>query len=272
MARALEQILAELDSVYTPQKDVYNQQIKALPGQQQAELGGLEAAKTDSFNQITTGANRRGVAFGGIPLAEQASYLGQSYLPAVANLKGRFQGQKSDLQLRLAELAAKQRQDAYGIRDYELQQDARAAEAARARAAASSGGGGSTGFNFADPYGTGQDGGQGPTISAADQQLYNQMFVRGDGQGYWDTNSLVSDYNATLDSARRGNAADQRKIQFYHTYKPEIFGSQYPSFKRDNTAAAKTASNALKSTGISTNLKGPLSSGYVPVNSNPFGF
>lgn len=147
MARALDQILAELDSVYSPQKDVYNQQIKALPGMQQAELGGLEAAKTDSFNQITQGANRRGVAFGGIPLAEQASYLGQSYLPAVANLKGRFQGQKSDLQLRLAELAAKQRQDAYGIRDYELQQDARAAEAARARAA-SSGGGGGGGFTF----------------------------------------------------------------------------------------------------------------------------
>lgn len=136
MARALEQILQELDSVYNPQKDVYNSQLNALPGQEQAELGGLEAAKTDSFNQIVQGANRRGVAFGGIPLGEQASYLGQQYLPAVANLKGKFQGQRSDLALRLAELAGKQRSDAYSIRDSELSQDAQAA-AARASAAGS---------------------------------------------------------------------------------------------------------------------------------------
>lgn len=136
MARALEAILQELDSVYNPQKDVYNQQINALPGQQQAELGGLDAAKNDSFQQIVQGANRRGVAFGGIPLEEQARYLGSTYMPAVANLKGRFQGQKSDLQLRLAELAAQQRKDAYDIYNSEVAND----NARAAASAASSGG------------------------------------------------------------------------------------------------------------------------------------
>lgn len=167
MARALQQIMAELDSVYSPQKDVYSSQINALPGQQQAELGGLEAAKTDSFNRITQGANRRGVAFGGIPLAEQASYLGQSYLPAVANLKGRFQGQKSDLQLRLAELGAKQRGDAQGIYQWEMEQDAAAKARADAARAASSGGGGGGGFSFNDPstYTTSAPGVEAPQMS-----------------------------------------------------------------------------------------------------------
>lgn len=148
MARALEQILQELDSVYNPQKDVYNQQIKALPGMEQAELGGLEQSKQDSFNQITQGANRRGVAFGGIPLGEQAQYLGSTYLPAVANLKGRFAGLKGDLSQRLAELGAKQRMDAYGIRDFELAEDARREAAAAAARASAGGGGGGGGFTF----------------------------------------------------------------------------------------------------------------------------
>lgn len=141
MARALEAILQELDSVYNPQKNVYKQQINALPGQQQAELSGLDAAKNDSFQQIVQGANRRGVAFGGIPLEEQARYLGSTYMPAVANLKGRFQGQKSDLQLRLAELAAQQRKDAYDIYNSEVANDN-----ARAAASAASSGGFSPSF------------------------------------------------------------------------------------------------------------------------------
>ena len=239
MARALKQILAELDSVYSPQKSAYSKQIEALPGMQQAELGGLDAAKKDSFNQITQGANRRGVAFGGIPLEEQANYLGSSDLPAVANLKGRFQAQKSDLSLRLAELAAKQRQDAYGIRDYELQEDARQRELAEARAAreearraASSGGGGGGGiggFSFNDPstYTTNAPGVMAPKVSAADQTLFNKMFLKGDG-GQWGDNDLRNDYNATLKSARYGNANDLRKIEMYHAARPDLFGAQSP--------------------------------------------
>ena len=144
MARALEAILKELDSVYSPQRDVYNQQIKALPGQQNAELAGLESAKEDSFGQIVQGANRRGVAFGGIPLEEQSKYLGSSYLPAVANLKNRFQQNKFNLQDALAQIFQTQRQDAYSIYDQELARD----EAARARASSASAG---SGFNFNQP-------------------------------------------------------------------------------------------------------------------------
>lgn len=139
MARALEAILRELDSVYNPQRDVYNQQINALPGQQEGELKGLEAAKTDSFGQIVQGANRRGVAFGGIPLEEQAKYLGSTYLPAVANLKNRFQQQRFNLQDALAQIGISQRKDAYSIYNDEVARE----EAARAAAAGSG-----SGLNF----------------------------------------------------------------------------------------------------------------------------
>lgn len=171
MARALEAIMKELNSVYNPQREVYNKQINALPGQQAAQMKGLESAKTDAFNQIVTGANRRGVAFGGIPLEEQQSYLGSSYLPAVANLKNRFTQQAGSLQAALQELAAKQRQDAYGIRDYELAEDARQAQLAEARRAAASGGGGS-GLDLSSLFNTPTDTTSTSSTSTADTKQY----------------------------------------------------------------------------------------------------
>ena len=209
MARALEQILQELDSVYNPQKDVYNSQLNALPGQEQAELGGLEAAKTDSFNQIVQGANRRGVAFGGIPLGEQASYLGQQYLPAVANLKGKFQGQRSDLALRLAELAGKQRSDAYSIRDSELSQDAQAA-AARASAAGSASpsfSGGAFGGNSTGVLGasktlrqTWQD-----EANAGDYNAQTALNYAGDDGNYDGPVNSMAEYNILKNMGITGN-------------------------------------------------------------------
>jgi hypothetical protein len=170
MARALEQILQELNSVYNPQRDVYNKQITALPGQQEGELKGLEAAKTDSFGQIVQGANRRGVAFGGIPLGEQAQYLGSTYLPAVANLKNRFQQQRFNLQDALAQIGISQRKDAYSIYNDELARD----EAAAARRAASAGGSGVFGGFGGAPTGGGGGGVQGAQTVNADQ-LYSYL-------------------------------------------------------------------------------------------------
>lgn len=108
--------------------------------QMEAEEKGLQATKEDTFNQITQGANRRGLVFSGIPLQEQAQYTGQSYLPAVANMKAKFAQQKFNLQDALAKIIQEQRKDAYNIYGQEVAQD----EAARARSA----GGGGGGFNF----------------------------------------------------------------------------------------------------------------------------
>lgn len=190
MARALEQIMAELNSVYNPQRDVYNKQLQALPGQQQAQMKGLEAAKQDSFQDITTQANRRGVAFGGIPLEEQGRYLGSSYLPAVANLKNRFEQNKFTLQGALAEIAAKQAQDARGIWQWEMEQDRlREAEAARARAA--SGGGGGGGFGLGG-FGFGGGVETGAPVEQAPQLTLRQTWQQQANAGDWQAQTLLN--------------------------------------------------------------------------------
>lgn len=266
MARALEQIMQELNSVYDPQRDVYNKQINALPGQQQAQMKGLDAAKTDAFNQIVTGANRRGVAFGGIPLEEQQSYLGSSYLPAVANLKNRFEQNRFSLQAALQELAAKQRGEARDIYDREWAREQ--AEAAAARARAASGGGGGGGFNLGG-FGGGFGGnvtGNAPATSnipIEDQRLYNNMFYKSDG-GQWDENALLSDYNATLKSARYGNERDRKKIAFYHMERPDLFGPSVPSFSgsaREQSTAAAAARDVM----VGGNSGAPFSGNRNPL-------
>lgn len=137
MARALKDIITELNSVYNPQRDLYNTQISQIDPMMQAEEKGLEAQKQDSFGQITQGANRRGLLFSGIPLAEQANYVGTSFLPAVANLKSKYAQQRFNLQDALAKIVQDQYKSAYDIYRDELAAD----EARRARASSGSGGG-----------------------------------------------------------------------------------------------------------------------------------
>lgn len=229
MARALEQIMAELNSVYNPQRDVYNKQLQALPGQQQAQMKGLEAAKQDSFQDITTQANRRGVAFGGIPLEEQGRYLGSSYLPAVANLKNRFEQNRFTLQGALQELAAKQRMDAYGIRDYELAQDARAAEAARAASGGSGGGFGLSGLLG----GGGSDlttGGQAPQLSL--RQQWQQEANAGDWNAQVALNYAGDDgrYDGVVNSQAEYDILKNMGIQGnYYVAKKKVNAPSAPS-------------------------------------------
>lgn len=140
MARALTDILTELNNVYQPQKDNYNQQIAGLDPAQQSEEASLAAAKDDAFKQTYTDANRRGLAFSGIPIGEQANYLKTSYLPSIGNLKANYRQQRFNLQDALAKVGADQYNTAYGIRQKELDTEAAAQAAAQAaRASAGSG-------------------------------------------------------------------------------------------------------------------------------------
>lgn len=150
MARALNDILTELNSVYQPQKDLYNKQISEIDPAMQAEDKGLQAQQQDSFNQITQGANRRGLLFSGIPLQEQAQYTGSQYLPAVANLKAKYAQQRFNLQDALAKINQDQYQSAYGIYNNEVNQD----NARRAAAAAAGAGSPSFGSGFGDSNGS----------------------------------------------------------------------------------------------------------------------
>ena len=232
MAQQLEQIIAELNNVYDPQRQTKNQQLEAIDPALQAEEQGLQAAKQDSFGQINDQANRRGMFYSGMPIAEEQRYTGSTYLPALANLRGKYTQQGFNLKDALSEINAKQYGQANDIwqgqktadeeqRRWQAQFDQTAASQR-----ASAGGGVNPSFNLG---GGGNTTKNNVAINPADQLLFNQMFVKSNGQA-WDDQALVSDYNATLKSANYGNAADQRKIQFYHTFQPGLFGASVPAF------------------------------------------
>lgn len=187
MARALNDILTELNSVYQPQKDLYNTQINQLDPAMQAEDKGLEAQKQDSFQQITNGANRRGLLFSGIPLQEQAQYVGASYLPAVANLKAKYAQQRFNLQDALAKIGQQQYGQAYDMYNTEIQRD----EAARAARAASAGSG-------VPSFG---GGGAGVTIRTGNQGAAPQGSLR----DRWQQEAQGGDWNAQVALNYAGN-------------------------------------------------------------------
>lgn len=271
MARALDQIIKELDSVYNPQRGVYNSQITGLDPQQDAEMKGLEAQKQDSFQQITQGANRRGLFYSGLPIAEEQRYTGQNFLPAVANLRGKYANQRFGLMDALAKVTEAQSKQAWGIHQGELQVDEerrqfderlaaqqraeaenRAASERAARASAGAGGAVYGGGGATQQAAGG--GREAPVrVNPADQQLYDQMFYKSGG-GQWSDQDLVNDYNRTLMSARNGNQRDIQKIQFYHTFKSGLFGATQPSLVRINSGSQPPVS--VTGPSIRTNILG----------------
>lgn len=210
MARALEQIISELNNVYNPQRDIYNKQITSLDPQLQAEQKGLEFAKRDAFDQIDQGANRRGLFYSGIPIQEEQRYTGATYLPAVANMRAKYAQQKFNLQDALAKLTRDQYSDAYSIRQKEM--DTEAAERAAAAARAASGGGG---LDFGG-YGGGSE--EAPVQAASpapqaggvdkDRAYRAVQSMRG-----WSARDIKATVDAIRTSASRGNAYDKYKLE-----------------------------------------------------------
>jgi hypothetical protein len=142
-------------------QEVYNKGIEATNPQESADIGGLEQARTNAFESINTGANRRGMFFSGIPLAEQSKYVGENYLPAVASLKNRYAGIRSNLYQTLADQLGQydldQQKFGREIYNTEVAQDleresiAAANRAAAAGSAGASFGGGSFGGGTQQP-------------------------------------------------------------------------------------------------------------------------
>lgn len=124
MARALEDIVKELDAGYQPDRQRINDQINALPGQLETEEASLKAKEQDYFtNTILGGARERGVAFGGIPEGERARYGAMEFLPAVARLKQSGVEARGTLLGALTSLDREQREKAMGLRQQELDRD-----------------------------------------------------------------------------------------------------------------------------------------------------
>lgn len=109
VVQSLDQILAQLDPAYSPQRTVIQNQQATLPGQEAGILSGLDVAKGNAFRDVNTNANSKGLAFSGIPAAEQTRYVGEKYLPAVAGVKSDTLKQRFTLDQALAGLASEQR-------------------------------------------------------------------------------------------------------------------------------------------------------------------
>lgn len=243
MARALADIITEISSSYNPLRDrankAYTQGVEMTQPQEQADLSGLEQAKNNAFESIATGANRRGMFYSGVPIAEQSKYVGENYLPSIASLKNRYAGIRGNLYQTLAQTLGGYDMEANSkgndIYQQELTRDEQIRQfnetlAAQERAASASGGSGGGGGGFTTST-TGAGGaktlGASVSVKPADQLLANQMFVKSDGS-LWSDNDLRSDYNATLASARRGNTRDQQKLRFYHSIRSDLFGATAP--------------------------------------------
>lgn len=122
--------MTSLQGAYDPQRQLVAQQQAALPGQQAAEQAGLDTAKTNAFGDITKASNDRGVLYSGVPIAEESRYVGERYLPAVANLKATYADRGTKLQAALFGINDSQRQEAQGT--LAGQQKAEAEAASRA--------------------------------------------------------------------------------------------------------------------------------------------
>ena len=139
--QTLDQIMAELQPGYTAQRGVIAKGIQNTNETYKASELALDAAKTQGFNQINEQATGKGLAFGGIPIVEQADYLSTKYLPGKQAAKAKQQEDILTLEGQNAALDTDIRNKAFGTREtqvgaqnqWNLQQEAQraAAEAAR---------------------------------------------------------------------------------------------------------------------------------------------
>lgn len=236
-------MLSELGSVYDPQINSVRQQQALIPQQTNADLQAADALRVQANDDILGGARRRGIGFSGIPLGEQARYNATVYAPQVLRVKNDAQNRAMSLEDMI--LGINERKNTLGqqLRQQDVDNDYRnqvfefekqkfgeqmaeqRRQAAAAAAASRSNLGGLLSGARAGAQ-TRPNSGQ-VTPSQADQMLFNQMFLKGDGS-QWGDKELVSDYNATLKSARYGNARDKQKIQYYHSFRPDLFGASMP--------------------------------------------
>lgn len=121
VVRKRQVIQKSLDPVFNPQRQLLQKQISGVDQSLQGDIAGLEAKKTRAFEDITEGANRRGLVFSGIPLQEQAEFVATDFLPAQARLKQGAQDKKFALQQAMFELGERQRTQAESV--FQQEQD-----------------------------------------------------------------------------------------------------------------------------------------------------
>lgn len=118
--RTLDQLVAESNPAYNPQRTAYNQQIQGANARLGEQQQGLDAAKTNAFGDITQAAVRRGALFGGFTPDQQARYTAEKYLPALANLRAANEQTIQGLTSNIMGLDSEQRKQALSTREGDL--------------------------------------------------------------------------------------------------------------------------------------------------------
>lgn len=114
--QSLEEIIAQYEPGYANTRNLYNQQIQALPGQYDAQRAAVEGKRTTGFRDIARSANSRGLDFWGTPIAEQNEYLSDVYLPGMQAANAGENKDRLSLQMALAGLDTDIRNNAMGAR------------------------------------------------------------------------------------------------------------------------------------------------------------
>lgn len=135
--QTLDQIMAELQPGYTAQRQVIGKGIQNTNETYKASELALDASKTQGFNQINEQATGKGLAFGGVPIEEQADYLSTKYLPGKQAAKAQQQadiltleGQNAALDTDVRNRAFSSRETQVGAQNqWNLQQESQRAQA-----------------------------------------------------------------------------------------------------------------------------------------------
>lgn len=117
--------MTELGPSYGNSESIINSRLNAIPGQIDQGIAQADAKLGQANTNILNSARRRGtgVAFGGIPLAEQAQYAATEYAPAIANLRSTGLNNELSLQESLASLNRDKRAQAQSIYDTDQSRD-----------------------------------------------------------------------------------------------------------------------------------------------------
>lgn len=129
----MQEYYNQLGTIYDPQVALIKQQQAQIPGQIQAQKSALEQAKINAFRDISNTASAKGMTFSGFTPNQQATYVGEKFLPAMANLETAGLESQNALTQALNKVNAERSQTALGY--YENAQQAEAANAAKIQAA-----------------------------------------------------------------------------------------------------------------------------------------
>jgi hypothetical protein len=102
--RDLQALINEQNTALQPQYNLLDESIQQNQQSGEAQVAGVEAAKTKAFKGIEQGAQDKGMFFSGFAPNEQADYTASTYLPALAQLQSTIAQARSQLLGKKAEL------------------------------------------------------------------------------------------------------------------------------------------------------------------------